>query len=158
MSKSRRKQDNTMLWILLGILLVCFLLIGYLFWRYFYAGSSTSKYGDTRLQGIENYPLSENLESDIAAIYKDEKSFDKVTVHVEGKIIYINLVFKTSLKADAAESLAAKALGPIGTENLTFYEVQYLLTYSGEGDNVFPILGSKSNTSTKVTWTVPKQG
>ena len=29
MSKSRRKQDNTMLWILLGILLVCFILIGY---------------------------------------------------------------------------------------------------------------------------------
>ena len=153
MSKSKNKQDNTMLWILVVILLVCFLLIGFLFYKYFYSGISTSKYGDTRLEGIENYPLSENLESEINELYKEEKSVNKVKVDVEGRIIYIIVDFKESIKVDSAKSIATKALDKIGEENLKFYEVQYILTYSGEEENAnYPVLGSKNANSLKVVW------
>ena len=53
MGKVRHNQDNRVLWVLLGILVICFLAIGILFYRYFYAGTSSSKYGE-RLDGIEN--------------------------------------------------------------------------------------------------------
>lgn len=153
MSKSKNKQDNTMLWILIVILLVCFLLIGFLFYKYFYSGISTSKYGDTRLEGIENYPLSENLESEINELYKEEKSVNKVKVDVEGRIIYIIVDFKESIKVDSAKSIATKALDKIGEENLKFYEVQYILTYSGEEENAnYPVFGSKNANSLKVVW------
>lgn len=153
MSKSKNKQDNTMLWILVVILLVCFLLIGFLFYKYFYSGISTSKYGDTRLEGIENYPLSENLESEINELYKEEKSVNKVKVDVEGRIIYIIVDFKESIKVDSAKSIATKALDKIGEENLKFYEVQYILTYSGEEENAnYPVFGSKNANSLKVVW------
>ena len=153
MSKSKNKQDNTMLWILVVILLVCFLLIGFLFYKYFYSGISTSKYGDTRLEGIENYPLSPNLESEINELYKEEKSVNKVKVDVEGRIIYIIVDFKESIKVDSAKSIATKALDKIGEENLKFYEVQYILTYSGEEENAnYPVFGSKNANSLKVVW------
>ena len=153
MSKSKNKQDNTMLWILIIILLVCFLLIGFLFYKYFYSGISTSKYGDTRLEGIENYPLSENLESEINKLYKEEKSVNKVKVDVEGRIIYIIVDFKESIKVDSAKSIATKALDKIGEDNLKFYEVQYILTYSGEEENTnYPVFGSKNANSLKVVW------
>ena len=153
MSKSKNKQDNTMLWILIVILLVCFLLIGFLFYKYFYSGISTSKYGDTRLEGIENYPLSENLESEINELYKEEKSVNKVKVDVEGRIIYIIVDFKESIKVDSAKSIATKALDKIGEDNLKFYEVQYILTYSGEEENTnYPVFGSKNANSLKVVW------
>lgn len=153
MSKSKNKQDNTMLWILIIILLVCFLLIGFLFYKYFYSGISTSKYGDTRLEGIENYPLSENLESEINELYKEEKSVNKVKVDVEGRIIYIIVDFKESIKVDSAKSIATKALDKIGEDNLKFYEVQYILTYSGEEENTnYPVFGSKNANSLKVVW------
>lgn len=153
MSKSKNKQDNTMLWILIGILVVCFLMIGFLFYKYFYSGISTSKYGDTRLEGIEKYPLSETLEQDINDLYKDEKSVNNVKVNVEGRIIYINIDFKESIKVDSAKSIATKALEKVGEENLTYYEVQYILTYSGEEENNnFPVFGSKNASSLKVVW------
>ena len=153
MSKSKNKQDNTMLWILIVILLVCFLLIGFLFYKYFYSGISTSKYGDTRLEGIENYPLSPNLESEINELYKEEKSVNKVKVDVEGRIIYIIVDFKESIKVDSAKSIATKALDKIGEDNLKFYEVQYILTYSGEEENAnYPVFGSKNANSLKVVW------
>ena len=153
MSKSKNKQDNTMLWILVVILFVCFIMIGFLFYKYFYSGISTSKYGDTRLEGIENYPLSDTLESDIAGLYSDESSFNKVKVDVQGKIIYIIIDFKESITVDNARSLATKSLDKIGEENLTFYEVQFVLTYSGEEENTnYPVFGSKNANSLKVIW------
>ena len=137
----------------MGILLVCFILIGFLFYKYFYSGISTSKYGDTRLEGIEKYPLSKTLESDISALYKDEKSVGEVKVNVEGRIIYITIDYVESIKVDNAKSLATKALDKVGEENLKYYEVQYILTYSGKEENKnFPVFGSKNANSLKVVW------
>ena len=153
MAKRKNKQDNKMLWILLGILLVCFLMMGFLFYKYFYSGISTSKYGDTRLEGIEKYPLSKTLEADIDGVYKDEKSVGSTHVTVEGRIIYITVDFKESIKVDTAKSLAVKSLDKIGEENLTYYEIHYILTYSGTEENTnFPIFGMKNVNSLKVVW------
>ncbi len=154
--KSKRnnvKQDNTMLAILVAILVVSFAVIIFLFYKYFYSGISTSKYGDTRLEGIENYKLSETLDEDISSIYTTEKSVNKVNVTTEGRIIYISLDFKESIKVDTAKNLAIKALDKIGEENLTYYEIQFILTYSGEEENTnFPVFGSKNSNSLKVVW------
>ena len=147
------KQDNTMLWILIFILFVCFCMIGFLFYKYFYSGISTSKYGNTRLEGIENYKLSDTLEQDINKLYENEKSVDHATIDIQGRIIYINIAFSEAIKADTAKSLAVKALEPVGEENLTYYEIQMILTYTGEEENkVFPIFGSKNANSLKVVW------
>ena len=153
MSKRKKnRQDNAMLLILLGILIVCFVVIGVLFYKYFYAGVSSSKYGN-RLDGISEYKLSDTLESDINGIYAKESSVDKTSVTVEGKIIYIMIYFKESIKTDKAKTLAVKALDKIGKENQTFYEVQFILTYNGKEDNKnFPLWGTKNANSLKVVW------
>lgn len=154
MSKNKRRirQDNIMLIILIVILVVCFIVFGVLFYKYFYAGVSTSKYGN-RLDGIENYKLSETLKDDISGIYSKESSISSVNTTVEGKIIYITIDFKESIKTDKAKDLAVKALDKIGKENLTFYEIQFILTYSGKDENKnFPIFGSKNSNSLKVVW------
>ncbi len=150
--KKNKSGDWKIILVLLVILISCFAVIGFLFYKYFYSGASSSKYGD-RLDGIENYKLSNTLESDIQSIYKDSKIVDKVTVDVKGKIIYINIAFKGSLKVETAKSEAIKALDKIGEENLKFYDVQFILTYSGESENEnFPVFGAKSANSLKVVW------
>lgn len=152
MGKVRRNQDNKVLWVLLGILVVCFLAIGILFYRYFYAGTSSSKYGE-RLDGIESYPLGDKFEENVKKVYEGNSSIGDVTVTVEGKIIYITIDFKESVKVSTAQDLAIKSLDTIGEKNLTFYDVQYILTYSGPEENKnFPVFGSKSAKSLKVVW------
>ena len=150
--KSRNKADNTMLWMLAIILIVCFILIGFLFYKYFYSGISTTKYGN-RLDGIEKYPLSKTLENDISGIYSEEKSVNYAKIDVQGKIIYVLIDFKESIKVDTAKTLAIKSLEKIGEENLKFYEVHFILTYSGTDENTnFPVFGMKNSSSTKVVW------
>lgn len=153
MAKSnKRKQDNRILIVLIAILLICFIVIGYLFYTYFYAGASGSKYGD-RLDGIESYSLSSTLSDDIKKIYDSEKSVGNVNVNVQGRVIYINIDFVESIKIETAQSIAVKSLDAIGSSNLTFYEIQYILNYTGSEENEnFPIFGSKGVNSLKVVW------
>ncbi len=150
--KKNKSGDIKILLVLLFILIVCFVIIGIMFYKYFYSGISTTKYGD-RLDGIENYKLSDTLESDIKSLYEKTSSINKVSIDVKGRIIYINIAFKESVKVDTAKSEAVKALDKIGEENLKYYDVQFVLTYSGDEENSnFPIFGAKSANSLKVVW------
>ena len=137
------------------VLVVCIILIVLMLFAIknaFFANVSESKYG-TRLDGIENYPLSSTLSEDISSIYSSDKSVGSANVTVEGRIIYITIDFVKSIKVDTAKSTAIKALDVIGEENLKFYEVQFILTYSGEEENTnFPVFGSKNVNSLKVVW------
>lgn len=152
MSKNKRGKSNKVLLVLLGILAVCFISIGILFYKFFYAGTSGSKYGN-RLNGIENYPLSKTLQDDIKSLYKDNSKIGEIKVTNEGRVVYINMNFKETLKVSEAESLAEKALEKIGENNLAYYDVQFILTYSGEEENEnFPVFGAKSSNSLKVVW------
>ena len=151
-SSRSRKQENIVLASLIVILLICFGIIGFLFYKYFYAGAGNSKYGD-RLDEISNYVLPDDLSSQISSLYTNEKSIDKVSVNVKGRIIYINMYFASAAKVDTVKTLATKALDKIGSENLTYYEVQFVIDYTGEEENSnFPIFGSKSVNNTKVVW------
>lgn len=150
--KKKNKQEYLALWILLGILFVCFVVIGILFFKYFYSGIGTTKYGD-RLDNIDKYPLSKTLSEDITSIYKDTTSVNKTVVDVKGRIIYITIDFKESIKVSTAQDLAIKSLEKIGEENLKYYEIQYILTYSGTEENSnYPVFGSKNANSLKVVW------
>lgn len=148
------KQNNTVIWVLLGILLVCFGLLGFGFYKYFYAGSGNNKYGD-RLDGIDKYPLSTTLEQDIKDVFKDSDAVNKVSIDKQGKIVYIIIDYKKPLLKKEAQDLAIKSLEPIGEDNLTFYDIQFILTYSTEEnteESNFPMFGAKSSNSNKVVW------
>ena len=132
----KSKSDSRVLWLLAIILLICFMIMGVLFIKYFYSGINKDKYGD-RLSEISNYPLSKTLEEDIRSIYTSDKTIDSVEVNQKGRIIYVNIAFNTAVKVDTAKSLAIKSLDKIGEDNLTYYEVQFILTYTGEEENNF---------------------
>lgn len=152
MSKRKSLQNNKVLWVLLGLLLVCFLVLGFGFYKYFYAGAGNNKYGD-RLDGIEKYPLSKTLDSDVKSVFSDNSEVTKTKVDVKGKVIYINIDFGKSIKVSEAQDIAVKALDKIGEENLKYYDVQFILAYSGTDENSnFPVFGSKSSSSLKVVW------
>ena len=145
MGKNKKIRNNK-------VLLVCIIAIGILFYKFFYAGAGGTKYGN-RLNGIENYPLSSNLQDEIKSLYSDNSKVGTVKVNTEGRVIYVDIDFKESLKVNEAKSLAEKALEKIGENNLTYYDVHFILTYSGEEENEnFPLFGAKSSNSLKVVW------
>ena len=68
-------------------------------------------------------------------------------------IFFFSSATVESIKVSEAQDIAVKALDKIGEENLKYYDVQFILTYSGTDENSnFPVFGSKSSSSLKVVW------
>ena len=149
-------QNNKVILVLLGILLICFIALGLVFYKFFYAGTSSTKYGD-RLQGIEEHELSKTLEDDIKLLYNDNEKVDSVSIDVKGKIVYIIINYKNNVSTSDAKDLSTKSLEAIGEDNLSYYDVQFILNVvkdedSEEENSNFPIFGAKSANSNKIVW------
>ncbi|MEG0798883.1 MAG: hypothetical protein RR228_01355 [Bacilli bacterium] len=149
----KKFMKNKILYILITIVLICFILIGASLVKYFYFGSGESKYG-TRLNDIEKHKLPKDIETKISALYKDDKSVNSVKYVLKGKIIYITIDYKEALKLAVAQTTALKTLEAFSKEDLTFYDLQFTLTANTltEKSDIFPTMGYKNAKSENVSW------
>ena len=86
-----------------------------------------------------------------------KSSSDYMTEQVRNYVISGNIYNLNNYIAESNSDVEDKALEKIGETNLSFYDVQYILTYSGTEENTnFPIFGAKKSTSTKVVWSKVK--
>lgn len=144
-------MNNRVLFVLTTIVLVCFIVMGVVVIKYF-VGVNTSEYGD-RLEDIENLPLKDEDKQAIENKLKENENVTEVSVHTQGKIIYIRVVF-TNTSLDRAKEIAATTLEVINDEYKNHYDIHYTLvqeaTDTAEG---YTIMGSKNIRSTaNIIW------
>lgn len=124
--------------------LIVIIILFYMFCSIFVGGSD--KYGN-RLDGIEEVEISKSEMSDIAdAIAKDD-SVDSAKVRLQGKIIYIDIVYKKDVSKDKAKEIAVKSLDNFDKKEKEFYDFEYVLTQNvgdNEEDTGFKITGAKT--------------
>ena len=101
MKKIKELWDrNRVLFVLTTIVLVCLILMSVVIVRYF-VGNGTGNYGD-RLESIEKIPLEEADKEAIISKFKENESVSDVSIHSQGKIIYIRATF-ANVTADRAK-------------------------------------------------------
>ncbi len=142
---------NKVMFVLIIILLICFILIIYSLIKYFYAGSK-SNYGD-RLENVAEHKLDNNIEESVKSLYSENDEIGDVKVELRGKIIYVTIDYVKAIKLEDAKSLALKSLEAFPQEEKDFYDIQYILTAKTIAeDNSFPTMGYKNALSTIVVW------
>lgn len=126
---------------------ICFLafvivvILFYIFCSVFVGGTNT--YGN-RLAGIEKVELSEKALDKVEDSIKENAEVDSVNVRVQGKIVYINIVYNNDVALDKAKEIANKSLENFDEEELEFYDFEYIMTQVGSEDNDgFKITGTK---------------
>ena len=110
----------------------------YIFFSIFVGG--TNKYGN-RLEGIKAVEISK---SDLSSVKKKLEEKDEVElakVRLEGKIVYIDIKFKDSTKADDAKKIAREILEEFDEKEQKFYDFEFIL-YQDKEDG-FKITGTK---------------
>lgn len=144
-------KENKILFVLSIIILVSIVAIAIGLLSYFYKDDG-DKYGN-RLDGIENYPVSESASSDIKALY--ESGVESVSVDVKGKIIYVILDVSSGISKGDAQGYAIKALDVFSDEIKGFYDIQFMITCknSSEETTMYPMMGSKHSGNTQIVWT-----
>ena len=144
-------MNNRVLFVLTTIVLVCFLVMGVVVIKYF-VGVSTSEYGD-RLEDIESLPLKDEDRTAIENKVKENENVTEVSVHTQGKIIYIRIVF-TNTSLDRAKEIAATTLEVINDEYKAHYDIHYTLVQEAT-DTVegYTIMGAKNiRNSSTIIW------
>ena len=145
-------QNNRVLFVLVTIVIICFIAMGVVVVTYF-IGFNTSVYGD-RLDDIENLPLTDEARTAIDNKLKENESVTEVTVHTQGKIIYIRTVF-TNTSLDRAKEIATTTLEVISDEYKQHYDIHYTLVQEDtESVAGFTLMGSKniSNSTSTIIW------
>ena len=106
---------------------------------------NSSKYG-TRLEGISKVKLSEKKLNNIEKTIKEKEEVVKTDIRVQGKIVYINITYKTDTELDSAKEIANGILEEFEEDELKYYDFSCFLIEEDDKDKEteeFKVTGNK---------------
>lgn len=123
------------------------------FFNMFVAGNS--KYGE-RLKGIEEVTISNKDKKEVVTFLEDKKDFVKeATVRVQGKIVYINIIYTRNTSLDKAKAIATETLALFDEDEKAYYDYGYFLTQEEVEDKEnkgYIVTGTKNAKLESISW------
>lgn len=116
----------------------------------FFGGEEGAYYGN-RLDGIENVKLSDSVQKDVEALFKED-GVSKVSVRLAGKIVEIALTVNADISSSAAKTYGEKALTVFSDSQKTYYDFQIFIQKENDSPE-FPIIGYKQKNRGTISWT-----
>ena len=116
--------------------------------------SGNGKYGN-RLMGIEEVTVSSSEKKDIVSFLEEKDTVTEASVRVQGKIIYINIVFTKDTALSKAKAVAAETLALLEDDKKEYYDIGYFLTQEKTEDDEnkgFKVTGSKNAKLDNISW------
>lgn len=144
-------KEHRIFIILMSIVLVCAILIVTVLIQCFYVGGK-DKYGH-RLDGIENYEISESRQSDFENNIANNDKIKSVDLMITGKIIYLTFQFEESTDLETAKELANVSLKEFSDEEKDFYDIMITMK-KNSSDKIegFLISGAKNAKRPTIVW------
>lgn len=140
--------ENRVVFVLICILIVCFVAIVVVASSFFLAGHK-SNYGD-RLVNIGEYPVTDKFKNSYIESIKENQSVTSVNLRISGRIIYVNIVFNNDISLDNAKAVAEKSIDLFSEKNLGYYDIEFSLL--SDGDDGFAIMGARNVNGSGVVW------
>ena len=112
------------------------------------------KYG-TRLNGIEEVAITSKEKKEVVEFLEEKETVESASVRVQGKIVYINIVFTRDASLDKAKAVATETLALFEDEAKEFYDFGYFLTQvevEDKEDKGYMVTGTKNANLESITW------
>lgn len=150
-------KEHRIFTILMAVVLVCIVLIATVLIQCFYVGNGNDKYGN-RLEGIENYEISESRQKDFENNVANNEKVKSVDIQITGKIIYITMQIQPNVALVEAKSIAQKSLESFSAEEQGFYDFNITLKQnSSDKSDGFIISGAKNKNGKGLVWNNNRQ-
>ena len=104
-----------------------------------------SEYG-TRLDGINKVKITEKKLNSVEEKIKENEQVEKANARIQGKIVYINITYKTDTELDTAKEIANSILGEFEEDELNYYDFSCFLVEQddkNEETEEFKVTGNK---------------
>ena len=141
-------QENSVLFVLLSILIVCLIAILIVVFTYF-VGGSKSKFGD-RLDEIDKYPFGEVEIGEITSKIKEDEMVEEVKISVnDTRRIIIDIKYTSKATLVQAQSKSLETLDYFSEETQSYYDLTYnIYADATEKSDGFKISGSHNVSGT----------
>ena len=129
-----------------------------------YPNNGKTKYGD-RLDGIEKYPISDEVINNIKKDLTGLDIVEEVNYHLQGRIVNITIKVVDGTDLSLAKQNANTVLNYFDDSYKSYYDFQIFLisetmedVYAEDGSlvsrSVYPVIGYKHKNSSGLVWTV----
>ena len=137
-----------------GLALILLVVIFAIFSRMIFS-TGKGEYGD-RLKNIVDVPKS--VTDKVVKEVKEKEEVEKISVRIQGKIIYTTITFTDSTSKDTAKEIANGTLEYYDEDIIKCYDFEYILTQDEildeEGnDKAYTIAGTKHPDKDYISWT-----
>lgn len=151
MNKLKKLWNENRIMLVLGIIVfLCFLVIAYIMFQYFF-GVSTSNYGD-RLESIQEVVYDEMAKSSLESSYQDEHLVD-FSVDVRGKIIYVRVKYDATVALSDAQKKSVEAYQTIDEKYRNLYDYNVTISQDAtEASTGYCLMGAKNVSSANFVW------
>ncbi len=128
------------------VILIVIILSLFIYKNLFQEGKSN------RLEGIEEYNLSNKEISSIEEKLYELENVESIDVYTNYKIIKIFLELKEDIDFDDVEEKSNEIIEEISEKNLSFYDLEIFVECNDEESEVYPKIGYKYKSDSKFTW------
>ena len=137
-----------------GLTLILFIALAAIFSRMLFS-TGKGEYGD-RLNGIET--VKNNTLNEVESSIKENDSVEKVSIRIQGKIIYTTIYVKEGTSKDKAKEIASKSIEKYDEKVVEDYDFEFLIhenreVKKDEEDKSYTIAGTKHPNKEKISWT-----
>jgi len=142
-------KENRVLFVLIVILIVCFVAICSVTVSYF-VGSHKSVYGDRLKDELE---IKKEVKEEFLSKLKEDELIKEADFRVSIRTLYIDIDFVPEATLVEAQSKAAASLENLDEELLNYYDVNFILSKDKtDTDEGFTIMGAKNSNGSEVSW------
>lgn len=139
--------------IVIGLALILLIILIVIFTSLF-TGGSKSKFGN-RLDGIEEVKLSNKFLKEIENELEENENVIDANIGLVGKRLSIRFEISNGELKDEAKEIATGTLSKFSEEELEFYELGYIISWTietEEGKKINAIQGTKHPLKESITW------
>ena len=143
--------NNRIVFVLVCILIICFIAIIVVASTFFLAGNKSS-YGD-RLNDIEKHPVSDEIKNNYSDEVNENSQVKSSSLRVSGRIIYVTIIFNEGTSLEVAEGIATKSIDLFEEDLLAYYDINFILKCDKtDSSNGFTIMGARNAYGNGVVW------
>lgn len=120
-----------------------------------YPDNNKSKYGD-RLDGIENYKISEQTISEMKEEFLKNEFVTDFNYNLTGRIVKVTITVKSDTEVEKTQELSSIITKALPEDYQKYYDISYYVV-SNEENDLYPIVGTKHKTSEVFSWTIKRE-
>lgn len=145
MKKLKNLWANNRILLILGIILVvCIIAIIIVFLTYF-VGTKKSVYG-SRFDNMKTHIKDAEQNSYIQAL-EERSGVEKVSLRVQGKTIYVRVIFKDDIKLDDAKKIIDASLEKFSDDIKETYDMNFTIKNTS-----FVLMGARNASGNGLSW------